>query len=199
MLPDIIKEEEKAELDGALSKVKKFALEFEIKNDEDLERSADVLSEIAAAEKVVISRKEEITKPLMASLSSVRVLFKPYEDDFASAKKTIKNKVLQYTLIKEEEAEKERQRLAARVEKGTMKAETAVKKMGEIEEAPKTVQGSGGGKITTRIIKKMRILSEADLPREFLIPDEKKILEALKNGIVVPGAELYEEKSLAVK
>lgn len=199
MYPEIIKQEEKEELDGALSKVKKFALEFEVKNDEDLTRSADVLSEIAAAEKVVTTRKEEITKPLMASLSSVRTLFRPYEDDFASAKKTIKNKVLQYNLLKEEEAEKERQRLAARVEKGTMKAETAVKKMGEIEEAPKTVQGTSGGKITTRIIKKMRILNEADLPREFLVPDEKKILEALKEGIVVPGAELYDEKILSVK
>ena len=37
------------------------------------------------------------------------------------------------------------------------------------------------------------------LPREFLAPDMAKITEALKAGVEVPGAEVYEEKIISAR
>lgn len=179
--------------------VQKIANDFQINNDDDLAQSADILKKISEGEKLLTTRKEEITRPLMQSLSSIRDLFKPIELGFADSKKMLKSKVVAYQLEQEEKAEKEKARLAARVEKGTMRADTAASKIEAIEEPKKSVAGSVG-KISTRILVKVRIVDETAIPREYLVPDMAKITEAvLKQGIEIPGVEKYEEKSIAIR
>ncbi len=179
--------------------VSKIASDFQINNDTDLSESADILKKISDGEKLLTSRKEEITKPLMASLTSIRDLFKPLELGFADAKKILKSKILAYTIEQDEKVEKEKAKLAARVEKGTMRADTASIKMEAMVEIPKTVTGNAG-KITTRILVKVKITDETSIPREYMIPDMTKITEAvLKQNIEIPGVEKYEEKSIAIR
>lgn len=50
-----------------------------------------------------------------------------------------------------------------------------------------------------RNIKKLVIVDVNLIPRAYMIPDEKKIEEALKNGATVPGAKLDEVQTLAVR
>ena len=179
--------------------IQKAANDFQINNDNDLAQSADILKQISEGEKLLTARKEEITRPLMQSLSSIRDLFKPLELGFADAKKMLKSKVVAYQLEQEEKAEKEKARLAARVEKGTMRADTAASKIEAIEEPKKSVSGSVG-KISTRILVKVRIVDETSIPREYLVPDIAKITEAvIKQNIEIPGVEKYEEKSIAIR
>lgn len=53
---------------------------------------------------------------------------------------------------------------------------------------------TAGGAFTTRMVKKVRITNPALLPREFLMPDDAKIQQAaLRDGVVIPGVEVYEE------
>lgn len=179
--------------------VQKMANDFQINNDNDLAQSADILKKVSDGEKLLTARKEEITRPLMQSLSSIRDLFKPLELGFADAKKMLKSKVVAYQLEQEEKAEKEKARIAARVEKGTMRADTAAGKIEAIVEPKKSVSGNVG-KISTRILVKVRIIDETSIPREYMVPDMAKITEAvLKQNIEIPGVEKYEEKSIAIR
>lgn len=49
--------------------------------------------------------------------------------------------------------------------------------------------------ITTRRMKRLKILDAAKIPREFLVPDERKIFDALKAGKKVSGAVIEEYES----
>lgn len=170
------------------------ANDLTLKSPKDVEIGAALLETIKQAEKTVTTRKEEITRPLMRSLASVRDLFKPIELTLENAKKVVKAKVLAYQTIEEERIEKKKARIEARVDKGTLRVDTAMKKLEEVGTVTKSA-----GKMQTRILTKVRIIDETLIPREYLIPNMTAITEAiLRQGITVPGAESYKEKVIAV-
>lgn len=159
-----------------------------ITSKEDFDKANEFLSVVMNVEKALVERKAEITRPLMDGLASVRSLFKPLETDHAEAKKTIKAKMLEYSIAEDERIEKEKARVEARVEKGTMRVDTAVRKLENIGEKPTTA---------LRTVTKIRVIDEALIPREYLIPDMDKIKDAvMKQKLTVPGVETYEEKSI---
>ncbi len=171
--------------------VQKMANELRIESVNDLTKATDLLKTVSNGEKLITSRKEEITRPLMKALASGRDLFKPIELGFADAKKVIKSKMIAFQIEEEERIAKETVKIEARVAKGTMRAETAVGKLESVGTAPK---------MNTRMIKKVRVVDETLIPREYLVPDMTKITEAiLREGITIPGVEKYEEKIVAVR
>jgi len=193
-----MEEKELAVIKKEVLTITKMAQAFQVENPEQEMESVDILAKIKATSKLLTAKKEEITRPLMTSLSKVRDLFKPRETELAEAEKIVKSKVLAYRLEQEEKAEKERARIEARVEKGTMKAETAVQKLADIPDTKKTVVSTSGSKLSTVVVQKVRIIDEFSIPREYLVPDLTKITQAvLKEGAVIPGVEKYEEKRLA--
>ena len=176
--------------------VQKGAESLVITTQDDMAKASDLLVAVGKIEKAVTERKEAITRPLMTALASARDLFKPLETGYAEAKKTIKGKMLDYSIVEEERINKEKERVEKRVEKGTMRVDTAVKKLEDIGDAPTSFSGDSS-KSSLRTVTKVRIVDEALLPREYLIPDIKKITEAvLKQKLSVPGTETYEEKSI---
>lgn len=164
-----------------------------IASNEDMKAATDMLSKIKSVGKMIKERKEAITKPMMEALASARDLFKPIESNLADAERIVKRKMLDFQSEADEKVAADRLKIAQKVEKGTMKAETAVAKMEGLQGAPKAVQGSIGS-VRTSIIKKYRVIDESKLPREYLIPNMPKITQSLKDGFLVPGAEMYQEK-----
>jgi hypothetical protein len=197
-MTEILETKEVSVVKQQATKALSAANEIVIKSQEDMVKATDVLSKIKSVGKLVKERKELITRPLMESLNSVRDLFKPIEQTHADAERIIKGKMLDWQNAEEARQEKERLAIANRVEKGTMKPETAVAKMEKIAPVQTSAQGKVGT-VTTRIVKKYRVTDESKLPREFLVPDMGKISEALKAGQVVPGAEIYEEKVISAR
>ncbi len=177
---------------GQATKALAAAQEITINTDADMEAAADVLSRIKKVGKLIKERKEQITRPLMESLNSARDLFKPLEQNHEDAERVIKNKMLAYQREVAEKNRIEQEKLAARVEKGTMKQETAIAKVENQQEVKKQAEGKVG-KVTTRKVTKYRVVDESKLPREFLMPNMAKINEALKAGQEVSGAESYQE------
>lgn len=156
------------------------------------ERGSELLRSIKDFKKAMLDRKEEATRPLMKGLASVRDLFKPYESDLADAEKIVKAKLLAFQIEQEEAIEKQQAKITARVERGTMKADTAASKMAEVGEVKK-VRGT-----QMRTLTKVRVMDQTMIPNEYLLPNMPMIVEAvLKQGIEVPGVEKYEEKVLA--
>jgi hypothetical protein len=163
-----------------------------ITNQNELESAALVLTRIKGIAKTIEARKKEIVAPLMASLASVRDLFRKHEESLKNSEIMFKTAILMYTNKQAAIAEKERTRILARAEKGTYKTETAVAKLDAIEETPKA-KG-----IQTRTLTKVRVVDLDAIPREWLIPDLPRITEAvLRTGIEIAGVEKYTEKIIA--
>ena len=161
-----------------------------VENPAQVTVAADLLTTIKNARKTVTGRKEEITRPLMSGLASIRDLFKPIELTLENAEKVVKAKMLAYNTIEQEKIEKEKARINGRVEKGTMRLDTAVEKLGSVGTVTK---------MKTRTLTKVRVVDEALVPREFMVPDMTKITEAvLRQGVEIPGIEKYQEKIVSV-
>jgi hypothetical protein len=176
--------------------VQQKANELVIASDEDMAKGADLLDAVKKVETGIIERKEMITRPLMSALASARELFKPLEVGHAEAKKTIKAKMLDYTIAEDERIAKEKERVEARVEKGTMRMDTAVKKMEDIGDAKTSFAGEKA-KTSIRVVTKVRVVDESLVPREYLIVDMTKVTEAvLRQKIIIPGIETFKEKSI---
>lgn len=163
-----------------------------ITNQNELESAALVLTRIKGIAKTIEARKKEITAPLMASLASVRDLFRKHEEQLKNSETMFKTAILMYTNEQEAIAEKEKARILARAEKGSYKPETAAAKLDAVAETPRA---SG---IQTRVITKIRVIDETLIPREYLCVDLPKATEAiLRLGAEIPGIEKYTEKIIA--
>lgn len=180
------------------TKALQAATELTIKTPEDMTKATDILSKIKTIGKMVKERKEAITKPLNEALTSARDLFKPIEQNHAEAERIIKGKMIDYQEVEEKRQAEAKLKLAERVEKGTMKAETAVAKIEAMPEVAKTTTGKVGS-VSFKTTKKYRVTDEDKVPREYMVPDIGKITEAIKAGKVVPGAEMYEVKEVSAR
>lgn len=169
-----------------------------IDSDAKMGYATDMLKQIKVVGKLITEKKELITKPLNQALKEARDMFRPYEETCEETEKIVKQKMVAYQNEQEKKRREELAKIEAKVEKGTMKMETAIKKIENVQEVQTSVQGSTGA-ISTRILKKVRIADESLLPREYLIPDLKKIEAVAKAGVEIPGVEVYEEKSIAVR
>lgn len=175
-----------------------------IDSQESLSTATDILSKIKTSAKEIEKRKKEITDPLNASLKSARALFKPLEDDLATAERTIKGKMMDYSNEVEAAAAKEAAKLEARVEKGTMRTDTAMRKMDDIETIGSSIQGAKGS-MQFRIVRNVKIVDPTKIPLKYLM--NEKVMDALKtavrtdvlNGTKVEGVEIVEEKQIAAK
>ena len=175
-----------------------------IDSNESLAAATDILSKIKAASKDVKNRKEEITKPLNDALKSARSLFKPIEDDLATAERTIKGKMLDYSNEVERKAAEQAAKLEKRVEKGTMRVDTAMRKMDDIETVGSSVQGESGS-IQFRTVRNIKIVDPTKIPLKYMM--NEKVLAAISaavrtdvlNGTKVDGVEIVEEKQIAAK
>lgn len=165
--------------------------EMTIKSPEDFEAGVELGNKIKLVYKAVTQRKEAITKPLNEALKSARELFKPLESDLDTAETELKKKMLDFKADERKKAEEAQAKIEARVEKGTLKPETAIRKTQEVQASvtDKTVATSTGAKATEKFVTEYVIVDETKIPREFLVPDMAKIKEAMKSGVAVAGVE----------
>lgn len=191
-LPVIPTSKEIAKVKGQVLAVQQAAYQYVITTSADLTRGEEMLKAIKQIETRITSRKEEITRPLMQALASARDLYKPLETGHAEAKKVIKEKMLAFQIEEDARIAAAQAKIEARVEKGTMRADTAAGKMEAIEIAKP--------KLNTRTLVKVRVIDETAIPREYLMPNMTTITEAiLRKNIEVPGVERYEEKVIVTK
>lgn len=172
--------------------VQQVANALTVASPEQAEQASVVLHDIKEATRLLTEKKTDITRPIMESLAKVKALFAPLELSLKNADQMVRAKLLAYQIEEEDKKEKAKAKIAARAEKGSIKTETAVKKLGEVGEVEKT----SGVRYTTR--RQLEIVDEMMIPREFMRPDRETITKALFADIVVPGCELVEKKILNV-
>lgn len=192
-------------LEKEVSKELSVAQSIIITNIDEMNTAAEIRKNIKEMGKRVKAEKEKATKPLKDVLDTVKGWFSPIEDNYKEAETLITSKMTKYQQEVEEKrvkAEKiaqdkidaEKAKLEAgkidetQYEKALEKAETKLEKVEEVTTKTKDFH--------TRAIKKMRIVDESLLPRKYLSPNEVLIRKDILAGVEIPGAELYEDKTL---
>jgi hypothetical protein len=202
---------------GQITKLENQAIEVTIASPEDNAKATELKGALKEKAKTLKARKEEITKPLNAALTSARALFAPLEDQIEAADTIIGRKLRAYKQKVEAEARAEAEKIAAKVEaerrkieeqlaarkitesKAEQKLDQSLQKAEQKLESIPTIQKTthtAYGQVQFRKIKKVRIVDAAALPREYLIPDEVLIRRDALAGKEIPGVEVYIEESV---
>lgn len=178
----------------------------EITDDASLTAGTEMLANVKKLAKFVTQEKEKITKPMNEALKAARALFAGPEKLLIDAESTLKGKIITYTNEVERKRREAEAKIAARVEKGTMKAETALGKIADLEVEKKAVHTEAGSakisvvrKVRFQPIMELDSTAIAKLARGgYLVWDEVKARKDALAGIEVPGAEVYEDKQVSV-
>ena len=193
----ILGTKEIAKYEKEISSIQDYAGSLEVTSEDSYKEALNEGKQIKTQLDAIIARKEEITKPLNATLKSVRDLFRPFEERGESALRVIKDKMLSFSKEQTRKAEEAKQKLAERVERGTMKPETAVRKIEEMKAPEKTI-ATDEGKATTRTVKKYRVVDMKKVPLEFMEVNMTLVRNAFRAGKPVLGCEEYEETELSL-
>lgn len=187
----IISPETKVEIEKEVRLVISRSEEIKIASKEEMAKATDFLGIIKAAQKRIAEIKAGIVKPMNEALANARAFFAPYETKLTETEGRIKTAMIEYS----NKVEAEEKKIADRVNRGTMKFETASKKIEEVK-VEKTVEADKG-KATFVIRREVVIVNEKDLPREYLIPDMVKIRRDALTGVKIAGVEVREVKTVA--
>ena len=164
-----------------------------IKDDASMEKAVTMLSEANKVADALEAEKNKILEPAKDVVKQINERYKPAETILKSIISTIRNKMIVRQRELSEAEAKAKAKLLDRVDRGTMKVETAVAKMEKLPEASAPVTTSAG-MIQWMIVKKLVIEDEKKIPREYMTINEVAIKKAIASGVVVPGAKMIEEK-----
>lgn len=178
-----------------VSELEQQASQLSIASPEENAIAIELKAKLKKTWKDIEARKEEITRPLNLALKSARALFAPLEQIFENADQTVGMKLLVYKRKVEEEARKKEAQIAARVEKGTMRLDTAEKKLDNLERVDKTTH-TAVGDVQFRQVPKMRVTDENLIPDKYWVIDLVSLRRDVVSGMVVPGAEKYYEETV---
>lgn len=168
-----------------------------VNSQESMLQAATLLGKVKELKKATITEEE-----LLADKLSKLDLTKQYEEKRAfrlkieKAIKFISEQVNKFQTLEARRASEEAARLAARVERGTMKLETAIRKTDEILK-PLEEFKTADGTVNFRTIPKLDITDAKLIPRAYLIVDEVAVFAALKAGTSIPGAQIIQVKSIS--
>lgn len=160
-----------------LTKAESYAEALTITDDKGEKTATAALSELNKLGDEITGQKEELTKPLNAVLKAIRERYKPVETAHANAIRIIKGKLIAYHNAKQAAADKEAAQIAARAAKGTIKPETAVRKMDEIAPVEKNVKTEAGA----LQYKKVPV---ATITKEVTALTDKEIVEHARAGLL---------------
>lgn len=188
-----------------VTKATKTAQEIVITNDEEMLEAGEVRKKIKVVGKMIKEKKDSIVKPINEGLKQVKEMFAPIERDCENADEIVSGKMLAYQREQDEKRRKAEREAQAKLEETNRKleegkitekqAEKEVAKVEtKLEKAPEAVTKSDT--FHTRTVQKCRIVDPNLIPDEYWVIDEVSVRKAVLAGVVVPGAEKYEEKTL---
>ena len=130
------------------------------------------------------------------------------EKDLAEAERIIKAKMLDFQQAEQRKKLEAEKKVLDRVERGTMKPETAMKKLEAMPEVQKAVATESGAKVSFRTVRKVQFtdptfLAHNALPelvkKGYLVWDEVKAKRDALAGIEITGATIVEEQEIAAR
>jgi hypothetical protein len=171
-----------------------------IKDAKDMESASSLLSILNRRRDQITEEKEKVTKPLNEALKAERSRWKPIEMVLDTHIDDIRSRMSAYQTEQSRIAKEEEAKIASRIKpgKGNLSLDTALEKMDAIN-TPEEKVTTDNGSVSFRTDKRLKITDETKIPRHYLIVNEKLLLEDLKKGVAVYGAEIEEVKTVINK
>jgi len=173
-----------------------------VDNEKDLKSVAEKIKGVILLKKFITEQKGKYTAPAKEIIAKAREQYDPYIKECENAEETLKGRAKTYMLEQERIGKIEENRIAARVEKGTLKPETAMKKMEALPEVQKTVRSDTGSALRMSKRKVAKIENPDIVPDEYWVIDEVRVrreaLDRDKKGLPpIPGVVITEEADLS--
>lgn len=162
---------------------------IKITDEPSLREANEILSLANTKLKEITALRKEDCAPYKQKINDIEVVYEPAEDALSALIKDIRGQMSAYQTEQLRIQQAEEEKIAAKAAKGTIRLDTAVRKMDEVEKPVAKVVGAAGS-LRFRADKKLKIVNEKLIPRPFLVPNEALILEHLKAGTPVPGCEI---------
>jgi len=160
-----------------------------VHTNEEATTATEVLSRANKALDLLETREHARTERLKAELAFIR---EPYLEPKKALKGIIadlRQKLGDYQTTSLQQAAKEAEAIATRVEEGTLKPVTAIRKLDAIDVAPAKIAVQSGS-LSFRPKQTLKIVDVDKIPRMYMVPNEEMILGFLTNGKTIPGAEI---------
>lgn len=198
-------EEPRNEIAVVRQTVKKMQAMIEsspVTNDEELASVADKVKNIKTLAKAIKEKKDKFVAPAKAIVEEAKATFDPLIKECENAEIVLKERAKKYMLEQEAKRKAQEEKIAAKVEAGTMKPETAAKKMEAMPQVQNTVRTDQGSGLRMAKRKIAKIVDPSLVPDEFWIIDEVRVrreaLEHEKYGKEpIPGVAIEEVADLA--
>jgi len=166
-----------------------------VTNESESKEIADKIKNIKLLKTAIKAKMDKSIIPAKAVIEEAKSTYMPMIEKCEWAERELKKKFTDYTLAEEEKRIEKEIKIAERVERGTMKTETAIRKIEEMPEAKRTVKSEEGATISVKKVPIAVIRDTSKIPDEFWeinIPKVNK--EALRrhkeNLEQIPGVEI---------
>lgn len=190
-----------------------------IPNDETLGRAGDFDRQLRELEQALDAQRTEVKAPVLAASKIIDGHYRSLSDPLGAGRRVVQDAMSAYAARKRREAEEQaRAEAAALARKAELAADrgdtaTAValdeqaEQVAQAATAPVRVASDLGTTVFTRKGPwKVRITDAAKIPREYLMPNEPKLLaEARTNKAIeageqpIPGVEFYRETKVGTR
>ena len=180
-------------------KVATVQLISEVNNKEDYEIAEEVLKRAKRVKRELIEKRKELTKPLDLSKKRIMDMFRPAIAKVEAVESEISGAMSKYI----KKLEIEREKALAEQKKAEEKLEKLTEKLAEGGRVEKSITKQLEKVAEIEIPEKAKnvrelytyeIVDELALPREYLMPDMKKIgavVRALKGKTNIPGVKVF--------
>ena len=166
---------------------------LKITSPKDMEKATGILSELNTLAKQLKTEREKITEPLNEALEEVRGRYRPAETALKTAIESVRSMIIKYQTEQERIAQIEKDKIAARVSKGTLGIEKATEKMQAVQE-PKAKIATSTGKISFKTVPKFEVVDIKKVPLKYLIANEAEIKKAMIAGFEIEGVRYFTEQ-----
>jgi len=152
------------------------------------DETQEVGKRVATLLKNIDKEEKAITKPINDSLKKIRDLFRPFKTQVTDVSNDLKSRRQVFINAEEVKRAKKEAQIAARVEKGTMREDTAVGQLSNLETSAPEVNG---GMMSVLVVK---VIDIKLIPEQYLTVNATQLRADYREGIEVPGVEFIYEK-----
>lgn len=209
---EVTKTTEIIEIEEKALKLYESTKEVTISNQQEYDGEGMRLMDIKKRYKEIDGKRKELVRPFQDATKRLNEFFKKPLEWYKSAEVNIKTAILKY----EREREEEQRKLEEEVEKKRQKLEKRAERYqekGNGGKAEELLREAVGVSLVTKPVEKVAGISKRDnwkycikdvsqIPREYMIPDEKRlgqIAKASKGLVKIPGVLFYNDPIIASK
>jgi len=194
--------------DAPLAEMVESAAALEVKDGPSQITAVEMAGQVKKLDKAIEKARKSFVDPANEYVRAVNGLAKSYQGQFQEIERDLKNKITQYQFkaeLERRKAEELARKAAAEVQKKLdAEAKAAhvepVKVVAPVVPEPPKVVRTAEGSASQRKTWTFEVTTPAEVPREYLMVDERLIRDAVKNGVrTIPGVNIYEKTETVIR